>query len=293
MQEGTKATYVVGFLGVIATIVGAVIGVSNGKSMEQEKIQQQIYNVLGDNASVTVNDISELLTEYEMLKTENETYKQQNLSYFEELQSKDEKLNSLNDQVGSIPDIQFKDLSLCIDGEDITVNNKQSMAIIDGREYLSKEIANKFISSDKNITVKDDTLFIGKVIADKAKLSSQNILNKVPNIKTEFNTKDSYGNIRTEGIYNTSFNGSIIYSLNQKYTYLKCTISMSENYDVKSITVLNIKADDNIVYSIELNKTTEPYDVEIPINNCKLLTFEFDSNSYFSNCIISDAIVYN
>lgn len=291
MQEGTKATYVVGFLGVIATIVGAVIGVSNGKSMEQEKIQQQIYNVLGDNASVTVNDISELLTEYEMLKTENETYKQQNLSYFEELQSKDEKLNSLNDQVGSIPDIQFKDLSLCIDGEDITVNNKQSMAIIDGKEYLSKEIANKFISSDKNITVKDDTLFIGKVIADKTNLIN---LWNVDNGYVEIcdSITDSYGNIHTNAIV-LLFNGSYtIYNLDNKFSSFKCKLSVYDGTSPDSTVIVSVEADENIVYTTEINKLSEVFEIDVPINNCKNLKIKINYEKH-SRVIISDAIVYN
>lgn len=291
MQEGTKATYVVGFLGVIATIVGAVIGVSNGKSMEQEKIQQQIYNVLGDNASVTVNDISELLTEYEMLKTENETYKQQNLSYFEELQSKDEKLNSLNDQVGSIPDIQFKDLSLCIDGEDITVNNKQSMAIIDGREYLSKEIANKFISSDKNITVKDDTLFIGKVIADKTNLINLwNVDNGYAKICDSIT--DSYGNIHTNAIV-LLFNGSYtIYNLDNKFSSFKCKLSVYDGTSPDSTVIVSVEADENIVYTTEINKLSEVFEIDVPINNCKNLKIKINYEKH-SRVIISDAIVYN
>lgn len=276
-----------------ATILAAVIGLYGGKSIEQKNIQQQIYNALGDNSSITINDVSDILTDYENLKAENESFKEQNKYYYDQLQSKTEELSNVAEQMKKVPDIQYENLSLCIDGEDIPVNNQQSMIILDGREYLSKDFANKLISEDKSITVKDGTLYIGRVVADKEKLSAQNILDKGFYIQTNFNAKDSYGNVRTEGIYSTYYDGSIIYSINKNFSYLKCNISMSEEYSIDRKTVLTIKADENVVYSIELNKTTEPYDIEIPINSCKLLTFNFDSNSSYKNCIISDAILYN
>ena len=73
-------------------------------------------------------------------------------------------------------------------------------------------------------------------------------------------------------------------------------ISMSEDIYSDTTGMVTIKADDNVVYSKELNKYTEPVlEIDIPINNCSLLKICYDSNHNFSSegCIISDAILYN
>lgn len=287
MKEGTKVIINAG-----VTILAAVIGLWGGKSIVQQNIQQQIYNVLGDNSNVTVNDISSVLTDYENLKVENESIKEQNSSYYSELQVKNEELSEIKQQMKKVPDIQYKNLSLCIDSENIPINSQQSMIILDGKEYLSKDFADKLIPKDQNITVKDDTLYIGKVIANKASLFTQNVLNN-SGIVTEFTKKDSYGNTRTNGLCCLNRKSSIIYSFDQKYSYLKCNISMSNEYYMDYTTTLSIKADDDIVYTVDLVKITEPFDIEIPINNCKLLTIEVSSEVFQTGCIITDAILYN
>ena len=60
--------------------------------------------------------------------------------------------------------------------------------------------------------------------------------------------------------------------------------------------VLIIEADRNLVYSIELNKLSEPItEIKIPIKNCKLLRFSYNTNSAVSEngCIIANATLYN
>lgn len=167
------------------------------------------------------------------------------------------------------------------------------MVTIDGRNYFSREIVESLISDGQNFTIKDDTLFIGKVIAEKANLFGQNVLNKSQHLQYMNTVKDSYGNTRTNVIMNGYYRSSIIYSLNKRYSYLKCTVSISEDYYFGYTTTLTIISDEEIVYSSDITKTTEPYDIEVPINNCKLLTIQFDSNIGSDGCIISDAIVYN
>ena len=59
--------------------------------------------------------------------------------------------------------------------------------------------------------------------------------------------------------------------------------------------IFTIKADDVVIYtSPTLIKTTNPYEIDIPINNCSLLTFEYDTKGQYEfDCVISDAVVYN
>ena len=271
-----------------------------GKSSEQKNIQNEIQaamgnvvNFMGDNNEVTINSVKDLVDEYQRLQSQNKSLLDQNTKYFNNLSEANYQVNALQTKTNDIPQIKFNDLSLLIDVQDIAINKNNSMVTIDGRNYFSREIVESLISDGQNFTIKDDTLFIGKVIAEKANLFGQNVLNKSRHLQYMNTVKDSYGNTRTNVIMNGYYRSSIIYSLNKRYSYLKCTVSISEDYYFGYTTTLTIISDEEIVYSSDITKTTEPYDIEVPINNCKLLTIQFDSNIGSDGCIISDAIVYN
>lgn len=271
-----------------------------GKSSEQKNIQNEIQaamgnvvNFMGDNSEVTINSVKDLVDEYQRLQSQNKSLLDQNTKYFSDLSEANYQVNALQTKTNDIPEIKFNDLSLLIDVQDIAINKNNSMVTIDGRNYFSREIVESLISDGQNFTIKDDTLFIGKVIAEKANLFGQNVLNKSQHLQYMNTVKDSYGNTRTNVIMNGYYRSSIIYSLNKRYSYLKCTVSISEDYYFGYTTTLTIISDEEIVYSSDITKTTEPYDIEVPINNCKLLTIQFDSNIGSDGCIISDAIVYN
>lgn len=50
------------------------------------------------------------------------------------------------------------------------------MVVIDGQEYYSKELAQNILNDNQDITMKNDIMFIGKVIADKANLVDQRVV---------------------------------------------------------------------------------------------------------------------
>ena len=232
----------------------------------------------------TTNNISEFSVkdsdEYKQLEEENNN-----------LQNQLEELKSNN---ADIPTIEYKDLGLSIDEEDISINKSKSMIIVDGKEYVSKEIVDALIPENQNVTINDGTMYVGKVISDKANLSTQWIVDQSSNLNFQDNLKDSYGNSHSNALLFDGYDGAIIYNLNNNYSLLKCQISISENYGINDNATVIIKADDEVVYSIDLTKKSMPIIEEnIPINNCMLLTFEFDSSFGRDSCIISDAIVYN
>lgn len=297
MSNTIKAAIITGVATIVAGFIG---GMGYGKSSEQKNIQNEIQaamgnvvNFMGDNNEVTINSVKDLVDEYQRLQSQNKSLLDQNTKYFSDLSEANYQVNALQTKTNDIPEIKFNDLSLLIDVQDIAINKNNSMVTIDGRNYFSREIVESLISDGQNFTIKDDTLFIGKVIAEKANLFGQNVLNKSQHLQYMNTVKDSYGNTRTNVIMNGYYRSSIIYSLNKRYSYLKCTVSISEDYYFGYTTTLTIISDEEIVYSSDITKTTEPYDIEVPINNCKLLTIQFDSNIGSDGCIISDAIVYN
>ena len=274
------------------------ISVDNSKNDNSENVEGYVAtnadfdtntNVSNDKSTnntitSTTNNIPESSVkdsdEYKQLEEENNNLRNQ----IDELES-----NNID-----IPTIEYKDLGLSINGEDIPINKNKSMIIVDGKEYVSKEVVDSLIPENQNVTINDDIMYVGTVVSDKENLSTQWIVDQSSNLNFQDNLKDSYGNSHSNALLFDGYDGAIIYNLNSNYSLLKCQISISENYGINDNATVIIKADDEVVYSIDLTKKSMPIIEEnIPINNCMLLTFEFESSFGRDSCIISDAIVYN
>lgn len=300
MSNTIKAAIITG----VAAIVAAVIGVSFGKSSEQKNIQNEInkvmgnvINITGNDNEVTINSIKYLVDEYQRLQSQNQSLLDQNSQYFSDLSEANYQVNTLQAKVNDIPSINFSNLSLTIDAQDIPINKNNSMVTIDVRDYFSREIIESLITNEQNFTIKDDTIFIGKVIAEKANLFEQKVMHQY-GCEIQDTATDSYGNIYTNMLFmKTPFSQNhdyIIYVLNNQYSLLRFSGAIRDSAQLNRKGILTIKADDQVVYtSNSLNKKTELFtEVDIPINYCTLLTIEYDSEGY-NGCIMSDAIVYN
>lgn len=246
----------------------------------------------GDNNTVTVNSVDDFVAQYNKLLNENKTLKAQNSQYFSDYTEQKNIRSSLELQLSERPEVSYNNLGLCIDAEDIAINRNNSMVMIDEREYLSKEIAEKLLDENQNMTIKDDTLFVGKVIADKANLIDQWVVDKRDCDICDV-IKDSFGNERFNSLTLWARAGHITFNLNNNYSYLKFKISSYPEDKNKIKGAIIIKADDKIVYtSPEINIFTEVIEVDIPINNSSTLTITGIGEDFY-RCIISDAILYN
>lgn len=301
MKEKNKTAIIIEIISVTGGIIGCIFGINATHQLNSQNkyIQSQIVNIEGNSNTVTINNVEDLVTEYIKLLDRNEVLEAQNTAYFTQLteanskvMAADTKIEEFENQMNAAPNITYHNLGLSIDGTDIPINKTNSTVTIDGNDYYSFDIINHLIPENKNVTTKEETIFIGKVTYDKASLFEQWEVNCRDYYSGDTSTKDSYGYIRSKSIYCKGRNGEIIYSLNAKYKNFKCTISVSEEFEINDNCLLTITADEN-VYSFELDKTTEPFEIDIPINNCKLLTFESDVSYYSKNIIISDAYVYN
>lgn len=305
MSETIKGTVIgaliTGAIGLAGTVSAAFIGNSIGKSTEQKNIQNQMnevmgdmVNIIGDGNEVTINDIKEVLEDYLDLKTQHESLLAQNTKYFDDLNKANEEIDKLHTLASEEPSINFTNLAMSIDGEDIQVNKNNSMVTIDGRDYISKELFEKIVPDNKNITIKDNTLYVGQVIAEKAKLSQQHIKENL-RCSLQDSVKDSFGYTHNDciildgGIYGSS---EIEFSLQNKYDMLKCSLSILCDSTGEKSSTITIKSDGNVIYSVEVTQDTETIPIELAINKCTVLAFSKDGSDYF-DCIISDAMVYN
>lgn len=293
MKEKNRTKIIVALISVLAAGTGGTIIGNNFAIMKQEEyFNSQIVEINGNNNNVQINNVKELIDQYIKLLDENDILKAKNTDYFNELSSAKTEIEYLEDQSKEVPELSFEDIGLVINAEDVSINKNKSMVIIEGRKYFSDEILEKIVPNDETMTIKDSNLFVGKVVSEKAKLSDQWIVDQYW-CQTDFSCKDSYGNTRTGIVLFSSYTSNIVYNLNRKYSYLKCTISIYEGYLMDSNVLLTISTDTEEAYSVQLEKTTEPYEIEIPINNCSLLTISTDSRTDRKSVIISDAILYN
>lgn len=317
MSKEVKAALITGILGLVATIAAAIIGVGFGKDSEQKLIQSEInevmgnaVNIIGDNNEVTMNNLKDLVEDYQKTKKENESLIAQNTKYFEDLteanntikdyeNNANQQLKELQKQIDDMPSLEYQDLSLCIDVEDIPINRNNSMIIIDGREYFSKEITEKLLPDDSKITIKDKTIYIGKVVADRVSLFDQ-YENECYKVFSFSNEMDSYGNKRSNGLYfnyeNNYSDSYIRYSLKQQYAYMDFWVSIPENTNSRysGKIVITTNNNDTIYTSDNLNLLTKPFKVEgLQLNNCDLLEIWLSNNNGQLRCLITDAVVYN
>lgn len=289
-MKNNAVTIIAAVIGAIATIVAAFIGKNVGEKNAVQQLYSQITTINGSNNTITVNSIDDFVAQYNKVINENETLKAQNSQYFADYTEQKNISDSLESQLGEQPVVSYNNLGLCIDGEDIPINKQKSIVTIDGSEYYSKELAEKFLNEDQNITIKDDTLFIGKVVADKANLIGQWAIEAFDcNIETTI--KDSYGNIHNNALIMWT-DGGITYNLDNKYDLLKLKISCYDEGE-DGYEIITIKADEEIVYiSPEINLYSKTIEADIPINKCSTLTITCNGSPFY-RCIISDAIVYN
>ena len=282
-----------------AAIFGGYSGVKierhNQKNIQAEYIQSQTTNINGDNNTVKINDIDDLLSEYKELYDENKALRKQNTKYVDELSETEDKVNNLKSQVDETPIIELSDLALKVNGDPVSINSTNARAKIDGKEYFSREITEKLLSENQSIKVKDDTLYIGKVIAEQASLFDQYVVDTswFSDIGTY---TDSFGNNLSNSIYFVGNGAYSIYNLNKKYNYLKFDYVALEGTALDGLGTITVKADDSIVFTSEnITKTdAKRQAIDIPLNNCTLLKVDYNSNMSSSfKCIMSNAILYN
>lgn len=123
--------------------------------------------------------------------------------------------------------------------------------------------------------IKNDTLFIGRVVADKANLFDKTEVGKVA-CYTHDSFTDSYNNLRYDSICFYNYSSTISYDVNREYSLLQFVISIKNDADIRGEGTIIVKADDVVVYTTKepLNRLTEPFSPAEPISisNCKLVT---------------------
>ena len=256
----------------------------------QKITETELNSIMDENASLKLQN-DEFSVQVQQLKFDSQKYKTE----YEQLYTENE---SNKERLSEAPFVEFFNYGFFIEGTEQNINKRKSMALLDGRKYYSEDFVNLLMPANSNMTIADENVYIGKIIADKSDLFKQTVMDQYRCEMVNSDT-DSYGNTYSNVLYmNTGYINNnhdyIIYILNEEYSFLSFSAAILESAKLGGNGIITIKADDQVVYtSKSLNKKTKLFtESDIPINNCTLLSIEYDSNG--SNaCIITEAFVYN
>lgn len=296
-----KAKIIVALIGATATVASAIISFNIGKNAEHKEIQNQInnafgevVNVVGDGNDVSINDISNFVSDYLKLKEQNTNLTEQNAKYFDDLKSTSSKVEELSKLMDDVPDIQYKNIGLSIEGDTIPINTTNSLIIIDNRSYYSDEFIYKLIGENTNASIQNGTMYIGKIIKEKSNLLDKPQISKTRNVWMSDGIEDTYGNAYGKVLQFGYTGEDTTFNVNRDYANFKCAIAMKKNCKGKG--VIQIKADNEIVYtSHEITNLTDPNEnkIDIPINQASKLTISCIGDYSNCNIFIADTILYN
>ena len=281
-----KVTIIVAIIGLAGTIAAAIIGAVWGKSnvtvvapVGGKSIvlnDEDIKNMANENEQL-INKISKYKDEIENLKGQNE-----------ELANK---LGVANGELNDVPAIEFKNCGLSINGDEREINKERSYVAINNRQYYSKDFIDNLVSDNQEISMKGEMLYIGKIIKEKADLLDMTILKNYGG-ETKSGITDSYDNVYADALCFWGQGIGTVFSVGRNYSNFRCTVAMTKGSNGSGS--LKIETDDKTVYtSPEVTSLTEPFEVDIPINETSKLTIESVGDTYSSNIFIANATLYN
>lgn len=293
MKSLNVSTIIAAIIGAIATIIAAFLGAKWGKNNITIIVQQDGKNIILDDAGV-----QSMADENDRLKKEQTDYEKQIGEYkmqIASLESDSEdltnKLNAVTGELEEKPVLELKNCGLSVDGDEKIINKENSYVAINGREYFSKEFIDNLLPENTTLVMKNEMLYIGKVVKSKDNLLDMQV---IENNNTEIKdaVTDTYGNSYSKVLFFRYGERGIRFKTGKEYSHFKCIIAKNEgSYNSGRI---QIETDDgNVVYtSPEIKAMTEPIEVDIPINQATSLLIK-SIGSYDIYLFVANAVLYN
>lgn len=293
----------------IVAILCAVIGVAFGKASSTyyyngQKITESDLNILMEenagykdsNNSLTIKNkellvqIDQLTSEKNKLTTEKESFEKANKELIKENKS-------VKEQIADSPVIEFQNCGLFVDGEEKTVNKDKSYAVINGRQYYSREFFNTILPDNMTTTMKNETLYVGKIIKEKIDLLNLPVISG-NDWEYRDSINDTYGNMYASVLYFKYCTSDIVYNAGREYSNFRCIVGLKNGVSSTHISGFQIQTDNGkVIYtSPEITSLTEPFEIDIPINQTSTITFKaMGSNPYpnSSAVFLANAVLYN
>lgn len=297
-------TIVAALIGASATIVAAIVGVTFGKNMEQNQIQNQIdeiigdvVNIVGDSNDVTVNDVEslaqnyvQLCKDYDELESNNTFLTSQNKNYVEELNEANnkikefesqtnKKIKDMQEQILSKYDVDFKNISLTINGIDSGYIDK--VASINNELFYSIGFL-QYLVDNQAVNSENSRLFIGKVQSEKqmpTSLFELNFFTKGYSLWKTLNEEDTYGNNYPEVFQVKAIKGdneelllnATEYYLNKEYSSFSFEIAYAKKANQNTNYEILIYGDEKLLKSITIDRKSQLQKVEVDVSKVDFL----------------------
>lgn len=166
------------------------------------------------------SDIEDLASDNEELNNLIIAYKVQIQTLEDERNELTEKLGNANGELDEVPSIEFRNLGLSIDGEEQSINRDKSSVYINGSPYYSQDFVDSLLPDDMTATRKDDMLYIGKIVREKANLFDMPVIAQDNYCYFHDSLKDTYGNINNKSLVFEYIDYFTTFNVNREYSYL-------------------------------------------------------------------------
>lgn len=292
---------IVAIIGLIGIIVSAIIGAKWGK----ENVSVTV-NIGGESVILKDNDIQEIANDNEELKNKISDYEQQINDFKNKVSDYEkqiddltktnkillEKLGIANGALDDVPVIEYQNYGLSIDGDEKAINTDKSSVSINGKRYYSKDFVDNLLPNNKSAIEKNDMLYIGTVIKEKANLFDRQMIDKSNFVSIKTDVKDTYGNIHNKAVVFEYKKGDITFNANREYSNLKFKLAVLD--EKKGGGIIQIETEQGILFtSNEILSTTEPTEIILPINQASKITIRTLDEPHQAYTIVTDAILYN
>ena len=183
MRNKDKVKIIVAVIGLIGIVVTAISHAGNDRNSGSNNIKS-VNNATNDtNNTNNANNTNNLkvivqvqgknveLTEEEAQKINR--YETEIIKYKSDIQEYEDLIDDDNTQA------EFKKLGLTINGRERAIDKEKSSILINGQQYFSQEIVENLLPDNTIITIKDDMIYVGKVVKEKKNLLEQPIIDKI------------------------------------------------------------------------------------------------------------------
>ena len=219
MKAKHVVSIVVAVIGLIGTIGGTYIGAKWGQS----NFTINVNTSDGKDVKVNRDNVETMVSDNESLKEINADYEEKISQLESENEDLSQRLDNASGELNEAPSIEFQDIGLSIDGEEQSINESKSCAIINGINYYTNDFIDALINKDKSVTIKDGIMHIGKIIYEQENLSDQWEIDS-ENVSKGDKVVDSYGNNYTDTFVFCERENSIDIKLDKKYSIYKVIV---------------------------------------------------------------------
>ncbi len=294
-----RRLFIESLVALLCAILGIVFGKAsntyyyNGQKMSEIELNEIMQenadlNQLRDDLDVTNKEltvqVTQLTSQVDRLTLQVEDKEEENQMMAQENEA-------IKEQLSQNPMIEYRTVGLSIDGEMQSVNTNKASVLINGVQYYSQDFVSNLLPNDRSVIMRDDILYIGKIVKEKADLLDMPVVDKTSYASIRENMKDTYGNIHTRSVFFKYKNHSITFNAGKEYDKLKCTLAIAQGYKGKG--VIQVETEQGVIYtSDELVSTTEPFEVDLSINQASRVTIKYIGDTGEGG-MVTDAVLYN